>query len=131
MVPIFNPHVAESPLNSTLIIATETEQKQNEIDRNGRFLGENRAFFTAISRSAGQKPGLWLAYATAHATMGHIQFGQIVRKQPIALSHAISSQVKTRSLRVSPVVIPGPDRFCTGRARLFRDGRTNFEPFVG
>ena len=80
MVSIFIPHVPESRLNATLIIATETEQKQNQIDRKGPFLGANQAFFTVISRSAGQKPGLWLAYATAHATMGHILCVQTVKE---------------------------------------------------
>ena len=44
MVPISNTHAAESLLNSAPIIATETEQQQNEIDRGGRFRDENQTF---------------------------------------------------------------------------------------
>ena len=44
MVPISNAHTAESFLNSILIIATETEQQQNEIAHATRFQAENQAF---------------------------------------------------------------------------------------
>lgn len=55
MVPICNTHVAESRLNATLIIATETERQQNEMTQAGRFQGESQPFFAAISQSGGRK----------------------------------------------------------------------------